>query len=328
MLPKSTPVTNLLIKELIEIKTNHFSFLADTEVHARDILQDSKKYEGNDERVGRDSSNLSELFSHLNTVSIDTAWCLSNTIKGRDPGLGEDAGADGTDHTADTVELEDIHALIDTNPLIKIGAESTDDGGDEADGAGDPWRNVTSCWCNANETGNGTAASSDNGELALVSDVVDEDPAENTGRGGSVGVECSHHGPDCTVDRRSTLFRVRTCSSFLSCLPLEDLIGKKTYVKAEPSKPNENSAEEDQSGVVWLGVRLLTSVLSLAQDGSIGKGAPSGTDMDRSSTGEIQARKLKQPTVGVPCPAGNRAVYDCGPEEGEHKGWNDAATFE
>lgn len=79
---------------------------------------------------------------------------------------------------------------------------------------------------------------------------------------------------------------------------------------------------------MWLCVRLLTTVLSFAQDGSVGKGTPSGADVDRSSTGKIQAREFEQPAVGVPCPTCDWAIDQCSPEKGEHEGGNDAATFE
>lgn len=220
MLLKYAPIPNLLIKELVDIEPHHLRLLANAEVHAGDVLQDGKEDERNDEGISRDGANLSELFSNLYAVTVDAAGCLGDAVESGDPGLGEDTGADGADHAADAVELEDIHALVDADPFVEVGAEGADDGGDETDGAGDPGRHVAGCWCDADETGNGAAASSNDGELALVSDVIDEDPAEDTGRCGGVGVECSHHGPHRAVESRSTLAYVSTCVFETHCSPL------------------------------------------------------------------------------------------------------------
>jgi hypothetical protein len=62
---------------------------------------------------------------------------------------------------------------------------------------------------------------------------------------------------------------------------------------------------------------LLTMMLSLSKNHSIRKSRPSRADMNRSSTSEIQGRKLVEPTIAVPCPACDGAVNDCGPEEAE-----------
>lgn len=93
------------------------------------------------------------------------------------------------------------------------------------------------------EASNGAAASSDNGEFTLVSDEVDKNPTEDTGGSGSIGVECSHHSSDCAVDGRPTLKLLVHDHS--------DRPTDATYVEAEPTEPNQNSAEEDQSSVVW-----------------------------------------------------------------------------
>lgn len=35
-----------------------------------------------------------------------------------------------------------------------------------------------------------------------------------------------------------------------------------------------------------------------------------------------------EPTVAVPCPAGDGTVDDCCPPEAEDQGWDDASSFE
>lgn len=46
-----------------------------------------------------------------------------------------------------------------------------------------------------------------------------------------------------------------------------------------------------------------------------------------TATGIIERRKLEEPTIGVPGPAGNRTVDDSAPAEGEDKRRKDATTF-
>ena len=199
------PVTNLLVMELINVETNHLSLLRDTETHAWGVLEDEEKDSRDGERVRGDGADIGELLADLDTLTVEATRGEGGTIEGGDPLLGEDAGEEAADDTADTVELEDIHALINTEPDIEVLDGGADDAGEEANESGDPEGDVAGGWGDADETGDSTAACTDGAELALVADHVDEDPAENTERGGGVGVEGSDHGTHRGVESRATL---------------------------------------------------------------------------------------------------------------------------
>ena len=99
-------------------------------------------------------------------------------------------------------------------------------------------------------------------------------------------------------------------------------------VESEPTKPNEDSTEEYQGSVVWLAVRWLASTLALAQHKSVGQACPTRGNVNGSTSSIVKGRKVEEPSVGIPCPAGNWTINDGGPEEGEDQARKNAATLE
>lgn len=201
------------------------------------------------------------------------------------------------------MKLEDVHALIDAEPFVDILDQGADDSSDETNDSREPRRDVTSSGGDTDQTGDSAGASTHNRELALVADEINSDPAEDTSGSCDVGIEGSEHGADSCVEGRTT-------------------------IEAEPTEPDEDSAEEDEGGVVGLAVRLLAVVLSLSENHGVGESSPAGGDMHRSSTSEIERRKVEEPAIGIPCPAGNRAVDDSRPQEAKHKRRHDTSTLE
>jgi len=198
----------------------------------------------------------------------------AHAVKVVDPGLREDTGEERADHAADTVELEDVHALIDLDPLVDVLAEGADGAGEETNESGNPEGNVSSSRSDTDETGDSTRASTHNGEMALGTDVLYHNPAEHTERGSGVGVEGSDHRADGAVERT-------------------------TSIEAEPSKPDEHGSNEDECGVVGFSVNLVALVETLAEDKGVGERRPSGCDVDGTTSGEVKGRKVEQPTVSV-----------------------------
>ena len=101
-----------------------------------------------------------------------------------------------------------------------------------------------------------------------------------------------------------------------------------THVETEPAEPDENSAQEDKRWVVWLAVRGLTRVLSLAEHEGVSKGRATRSNVDWSSTSKVERWEVKEPAIGVPCPARDWAVDNGSPAECEDQGWQDSATLE
>lgn len=81
VLLKHAPVADLLVEELVKIETNHLGFLADTEVHEGDVLEDVQQSAGHDEGVRGDSADFSQLLSDLNAISVDGAGVLGGAVE-------------------------------------------------------------------------------------------------------------------------------------------------------------------------------------------------------------------------------------------------------
>ena len=91
-------------------------------MHARDELENVQEDARDDERVRRNSSNLGKLATDLDADAIHgtkrVVW--SHAIQVIDPGLSKDTSEERSDHTANAVEFEDIHALVDSDPFVDV----------------------------------------------------------------------------------------------------------------------------------------------------------------------------------------------------------------
>ena len=249
LLLHNRPVTNLLIEELIHIQADHFCLLSHPQMHERNEFEGVEQDASDDERVRRDGANLSQLTTNLYTNAVHSTLVHGCSIQRRNPSLGEDARKEGSDHATNTVKLEDIHALVDAQPLVDVLAQRADSACDEADEACNPRGDVTGRGGDADKTGDGARASTNKREVALGADVFDEGPAQYAKASGSVGVEYSHHRSDRSVEGRST-------------------------VEAEPSEPDEAGTDEDEGGIVGLVVDLVAFVGALAEDEGVCEGRP------------------------------------------------------
>lgn len=75
-------------------------------------------------------------------------------------------------------------------------------------------------------------------------------------------------------------------------------------------------------------VAWLVDVLALSKNEGIRKSTPAAGNVDRSTSSKVERWEIVEPAVGVPCPACNRAVDDCGPEEAKYQAGDDATTLE
>lgn len=269
------PIADVLLKELVHVQAALLHLVRDAEMKTRDVLQDKKQGQGNHKRVRGDGSNLGELSANLDTDTINAARGDGSAIKGGDGLRSKDTGKERSGHTSDAMELEDIHSLVDVQPLVDVVTEGANDGGEETDDSGQPRANVTGSRSNTHKSSDDTLTGTNNTEATLVLDVVDEHPADGTSRGSRIGVESGQHGTDAAVQRR-------------------------TAVEAEPSEVDENGAQEDKSNVVRLSVGLVTlGLLALSQCEGIGKGSPTRRDVDGTTTSEVKRRELREINTGL-----------------------------
>lgn len=118
-----------------------------------------------------------------------------------------------------------------------------------------------------------------------------------------MSVESGHHGTNGSIERTST-------------------------VETEPSKDDENSADEDQSGVVRFVGLVVVLGCSLAEHQGVCKSCPSTGDVDGATTGIVERGQFEEPAVRVPCPACDGAVDYSAPAESKDEGRDDATTLE
>ena len=69
---------------------------------------------------------------------------------------------------------------------------------------------------------------------------------------------------------------------------------------------------------MWLAMGSLTSVLSLAENNGVSQSRAARSNVDRSSTSEIERWKVVKPAIGVPSPASNWAVNNGAPAESKN----------
>lgn len=158
VLMHDAPVANLLLIELIKVKTHYLSLFADTEMQEGNEFQSIEKDAGYDEGVGSNSADLGQLISDLDAVAIHGTEGVvgSHAVEIVDPRLREETGEERTDHAANAVQLEDVQTLIDLDPLIDVVAQSANSARKKSNEGSKPNRDIASCGSNTNETGNGT----------------------------------------------------------------------------------------------------------------------------------------------------------------------------
>lgn len=188
------PVTDLLVKKLIQIQAQHLRLFTDAQVHAGDVLENEQQDARHDEGVSGDGGDLSKLLADLHAVAVDSAGRFGRAVEHADGLVGEDARQERAHHAADAVQFEDVEALVDLEPFVQVLEGGADHGCQEADDRCEPERDVAGGGCDADQTGDGSLAGSDDGETAFGADVVDEHPADRTGGGSDVGVEGSVPG--------------------------------------------------------------------------------------------------------------------------------------
>lgn len=244
-------------------------------MHERNILERIQQNTGHHKRVTRNGADISKLAANLDTNAVQRTRVLgAHAIERRHPLLRKDTREEGPHHAADTVQLEDIHTLVDAEPRIHILAARAHNARQEADQARNPGRHVTRSRRNTDQTSDGTRAGTDDGEAAFGADVVDEDPAEDAEGGGDMGVEGGSHGADRSIQGRAA-------------------------VEAEPAEPDEDGAEEDEGRVVRLAVDGVAFVFALAEDEGVGEGAAAGGDVDGAAAGEVEGGEVEEPAILV-----------------------------
>ena len=229
------------------VDTHDLGFLACAERETGDQVHEEKNDAGHAEGVTETSDAIAQLVRELDVVLVEpSAGNDSDTVKCRNVICCEKTAKQLAretkriirekiaDHSANTVDSEDIEGIIDADEELEFGGiiarECTDDTKDDSR----PGRDVTGGGGNGNETCNGARAPTDSTPFAFKT-VIDQNPGKSTDRCSKIGDDASHRGAKVTSESGTT-------------------------VEAEPSEPEEDCSENDVSHVVGSVVELVSSV--------------------------------------------------------------------
>lgn len=161
-------------------------------------------------------------------------------------GRGKYSCQETANHTSNAVQFEDVHTLINMQPIIHVLKKRADDGSDEAYDGREPRFHIASRWGNADQSSNGTFAGSHDTEFPTMLEIVNHYPSYYPRRSSGVRVEGCYHCPYAGIQSTSP-------------------------VEAEPPEPNQNRAEEYECGIVRLAVGFIAGVLAFPEDERIGQ---------------------------------------------------------
>lgn len=215
----------------------------------------------------------------------------------------KESSEDVTNDAADTVLGKDIERVIDAENELEFGGEVAEDTADNAEDEGRPRRDEAGAGSDGDQAGDGTAAEADRAPLPLQP-VVEQAPGQATDRGGDVRHDAGHDGTH--VGRQGA-----------------------AAVEAEPADPEEDGAQDDVGDVVGAVRQPVDLVVAgtLAEHERVGEGSSARADVNRGTTGEVEAAHLERPAVGIPGPVRDRVVHDGRPDEDENDAGKHAAAI-
>lgn len=202
----------------------------------------------------------------------------------------EEGREDVSDETTDAVNRKNVESVIAAQEVLELSRVVASDTPAYTEHHRSPGWNVSGTRSNADETSDDTRAESNSGPLAFET-VVNQAPCDTTDTSSKVGAYSRHDSAKVGRQRR-------------------------TSVETEPAHPEKHGADNDVRDVVGTVVELLGTVTtSLSEHVRVGEGSTSGSDMDGSSAGKVQATHLKDPSGWVPGPARNRVVDNRRPDK-------------
>lgn len=152
----------------------------------------------------------------------------------------------------------------------------------------------------SNQARDGAGTPADHRPLASQAPIEDN-PSDGREHGGQVGVPACNDGAEVGTESRSS-------------------------VEAQPAEPQQDSSKGDERDVVRAEVEHHL-LLAASQNHGVCESRQTGNDFDRTSTSIVEHSPLESPSVNVPHPACDRAVYDSGPAEDENHHGNQASAF-
>jgi hypothetical protein len=257
---------NIVISKLSKlsvIDTENLRLLGTAEGKTGNKVHNEKDNAGTTEGVGEASNGVSKLVCKLNVMTVDPSTRdFGSAIEMGYVVRGEDTSQQVANNSANTMLSKDIKGVVDMDEELELGGivacGSTDDSVDD----GSPWGDISRTWSDSDKASNDARAEAD-GRPLLLKTVVKQAPSDSTDSSSDVGNQTGHDSTNICGTSRTT-------------------------VESKPSDPEEDSAENDMSDVMWAVVEFMSSVsASLSEHERVGQSSRPRGNMDWSSTGEI-----------------------------------------
>lgn len=195
---------------------------------------------------------------------------------------------------------EHIHRVINFNPVLDLGRKVGNDAGDNTEYNGSPRSDEARGGSGGDKARNETRAPADHRPLARKAPIK-KNPGHGAEHTSEVGVPAGHGSTKVGTEGRTT-------------------------VESEPAEPQEDSAKGDERNVVRAEVEHHL-LLATAENHRVGKRRHTRNDLDGSAAGVVENAPAEGPTARSPNPTCDRAVDECGPDEGEDEERHEAATL-
>lgn len=205
----------------------------------------------------------------------------------------EDAGEEGTDDAADTVDAEDVERVVVTEGVLEFGgAEVAEDAGGGSDGNGTHGSAGAAGGGDGDEAGDGSGGDADGGGFA-ADDPLKGHPGDDGGGGGDLGDEHGHAGGAVGGEGAAC-------------------------VEAEPADPEESGSDDGEGDLVRVHGGLAEAA-TFSNGKTADEAGDGGVDVDDSAACEIEHAPAHEEAIGAPCHVPDGEVGEDEPKGGENE---------
>lgn len=287
---------------LVVIHTKKLGLFGGTEVQARNQVDSLGNDGGHDECVSSRGHDIGDLDVKDLPVVVDPAasGASVDTVQADNVVSGEEGVEEETDDATDSVFGPHVERVINSNQELNLGSKVAAYAGNDAKKDAGPGRDEPRGRSGSDKSRDSTGTPTDERPL-LSKAVIEKTPGHGGEHGGQAGVPAGHGSTEVGTEGRTT-------------------------VETQPTEPKEDSSQCDKGDVVGTEVEHHLLVTA-TEDPGVGEGGSSGSDFDGATAGIVEDTVLETPAVGVPGPAGERAVHKGGPAEGEDHAWYNATSL-
>jgi hypothetical protein len=179
-------------------------------------------------------------------------------------------------------------------------SEVSNDARDDAEEDRSPEGDESRSGSRGDEARNAAGTPSDHRPLPRESEIK-QTPRSSRNHSSQTTIPARHHSPQISPKRTPT-------------------------IKPQPSKPQQHRPKRNKGHIMRAKVKHHL-FLAFAENHTVGQGRAAGGDLDGTAAGVVEDAVFEGPAIGVPDPAGDGAVDEGGPPEGEDHGGDEAAAL-